>query len=179
MKRLRLYVAALLATVSTFGGMLALSAPASALFEGTKDQACNGAALQSSGGCSNVDSQASRVSDTLKIVLNILSFVVGVVAVIMLIIGGIRFVTSQGEGSSTALARNTIIYALVGIVVAVMAQFLVQFVIGRATKGDAPGQATQTSQVTNPDGSVTTTTTTTNSNGTTTTRVCTNGVCRQ
>ena len=112
--------------------LLPVAAHAS-LFEDPVNQACNGAALKKEGGCTGTQAQTDKVSTLLATILNILSFVVGVIAVIMIFIGGIRFVTSQGDGASTAAARNTIIYAVIGLVVAAMAQFLVQYVVNRAT----------------------------------------------
>lgn len=134
MKKLRFYLAALMTTLCALSALVFVSVPAHALFEGSTDQACNGAGLQDTGGCAATNDKSNQVASTLKSILNILSFIVGVVAVIMIIIGGIRFVTSQGEASSTALARNTIIYAIVGLFVAAVAQVLVHFVIGKATK---------------------------------------------
>lgn len=125
-----MFISTLVAGLSMF--MCAVPAQA-ALFDGSKDQACNGANLQDAGGCNTAVDQSNKVSSTLQALISILSIVVGIVAVIMLIIGGIRFVTSQGDGSSVAAARNTIIYAIVGIIVALMAQVIVKFVLGKAS----------------------------------------------
>lgn len=65
-----------------------------------------------------------------KTITNILLFLVGAVSVIMLIIGGVRYVVSGGDSSAVTGAKNTILYAIVGIVVAVLAYALVNFVIG-------------------------------------------------
>lgn len=61
-------------------------------------------------------------------VSNVLIFLVGAIAVIMLIIGGLRYVTSQGDASAVKSAKDTILYAVAGIVVAVMAYAIVHFV---------------------------------------------------
>ena len=111
---------------------LIIATPTYALFENAKDQACAGANLNDTG-CTPNQGQ-DQVSNTLASVINILSLIVGVVAVIMLIVGGIRYVTSGGDGSSTSAARNTIIYALVGITVAALAQAIVKFVLGRVSQ---------------------------------------------
>jgi ABC-type Fe3+ transport system permease subunit len=118
--------------VALIAPVMSISSPALALFEDAKNQACAGANLNDTGCTANQGQD--KVSNTLAAVINILSIVVGVVAVIMLIIGGIRYTTSGGDGSSTSSARNTIIYAIVGIVVAVMSQFIVKFVLGRVAK---------------------------------------------
>lgn len=62
-------------------------------------------------------------------VTNILLFLVGAISVIMLIIGGIRYVVSGGDQAAVTSAKNTILYAIVGIVVAFLAYAAVQFVI--------------------------------------------------
>ena len=62
-------------------------------------------------------------------VTNILLFIIGAVSVIMLIIGGIRYVVSGGDQSAVTSAKNTILYAIVGIVVAFLAYAAVNFVI--------------------------------------------------
>lgn len=61
-------------------------------------------------------------------VTNILLFIIGAIAVIMLIIGGIRYVVSGGDQSAVTAAKNTILYAIVGIVVAILAYAAVNFV---------------------------------------------------
>lgn len=61
-------------------------------------------------------------------VTNLLIFIIGAIAVIMLIIGGIRYTVSQGDQNAITGAKNTILYAIIGIVVAVLAFGAVQFV---------------------------------------------------
>ncbi len=63
-------------------------------------------------------------------VIDILTFVVGAVSVIMLIIGGLRYVLSNGDANAVTSAKNTILYAIVGIVVAFAARAIVLFVVG-------------------------------------------------
>lgn len=65
-----------------------------------------------------------------KKVVNIMLFIVGAVAVIMLIFGGVRYVTSGGAQDQVTAAKNTIMYAIIGIIVAILAFALVNFVIG-------------------------------------------------
>lgn len=62
-------------------------------------------------------------------VANILIFIVGIIAVIMLIIGGIRYAISGGDDSNVKAAKNTILYAIVGLVVAFLAFAAVNFVV--------------------------------------------------
>ena len=91
-------------------------------------------------GCEAVadNSAAERVDQIVAQVINILSLVVGVVAVVMIIIGGLRYITSGGESGNVTTAKNTILYAVVGLIVVALAQVIVRFVVGKATS-DASG----------------------------------------
>jgi predicted benzoate:H+ symporter BenE len=64
-------------------------------------------------------------------VLSIVFAVLGGISVIMIIIGGIKYAGSQGDPAGTAKAKNTIIYAIIGVVVAIFAVTIVQFTIGK------------------------------------------------
>jgi len=63
-------------------------------------------------------------------IVNTLLFVIGAASVIMLIIGGIRYTTSNGAAAQVTAAKNTIMYALVGLVVAFLAFAIVNWVLG-------------------------------------------------
>lgn len=64
-----------------------------------------------------------------KQVTNTILYVVGIIAVIMLIIGGIRYVTSGGDAKKVTDAKNTVLYAIIGLVIAFLAFAIVNFVI--------------------------------------------------
>ena len=87
--------------------------------------------LNGAGSCNSVGE--SGFQSLLDKVVNIFSAVVGIIAVIMIIVGGLRFITSGGDSSRVGAAKTTIIYALVGLVVVVLAQLIVHFVINQAT----------------------------------------------
>lgn len=65
----------------------------------------------------------------LQTIVNILLFILGAIAVIMIVIGGIRYTTSNGDASATKGAKDTILYSVVGLVVAILAYAIVSFVI--------------------------------------------------
>ena len=65
----------------------------------------------------------------IKNVTNIMFFIIGAVSVIMLIYGGIRYTTSGGNANSVTAAKNTIMYSIIGLVVAILAFAVVQFVV--------------------------------------------------
>jgi hypothetical protein len=73
-----------------------------------------------------------RVNDNIKLVINVMTLLVGVVAVIMIIIGGFKYITSGGDSSRIASAKDTILFAIIGLVVVVLAQVIVRFVISRS-----------------------------------------------
>ena len=58
---------------------------------------------------------------TFRTITNVLLFLIGAISVIMLIIGGLRYVVSGGDSTAVQNAKNTILYAIVGIVVAILA----------------------------------------------------------
>jgi hypothetical protein len=72
-----------------------------------------------------------KVNDTITLVINIFSIVVGIVAVIMIVLGGLKYITSGGDSNNITSAKNTILYAIVGLVVVALAQFIVRFVLGK------------------------------------------------
>ena len=119
-------------------GLLILPLGLQASAQGAKEAVCEGlGAVSGGGGCAPAAGQPD-VNNTLATVINIMSLIAAVISVIMIIIAGIRFVTSNGDSGSVTTARNTVIYALVGLVIVAISQILVQFVIERATAQPPP-----------------------------------------
>jgi len=81
----------------------------------------------------NVD--ASGIGSLANKIVNIFSIVVGAIAVIMIIYGGFRYITSGGDSGSVGNAKNTLIYAIVGLVIVALAQLIVHFVLNTASTG--------------------------------------------
>lgn len=81
-------------------------------------------------GCSD----GEALGNIFATIANIILFLVGAVAVIMLIIGGFRYVTSNGDANAISGAKNTILYAVIGIVVAFMSFAAVNFIVTSLTK---------------------------------------------
>jgi len=61
-------------------------------------------------------------------VINVMLFLVGILCVIFIIYGGIRYTISRGEAKDVEGAKNTIMYAIIGLVIAIIAYALVNFV---------------------------------------------------
>lgn len=117
----------LLPTTATFclllaaAGMVTLMSPETLIAGSPIDAARQGAESGGQGG--------PTVPEVIEVVTNTLIFVVGVAAVIMLIIGAIRYVTSAGDDSAAKSAKNTILYAIVGLILALAAFAIVTFVL--------------------------------------------------
>ena len=88
-------------------------------------------ATQTNGCTVDTATANNKINSILTLVINIFSLVVGVISVIMIIIGGLKYITSGGEASNISGAKNTIIYAIVGLVIVALAQFIVHFVLGK------------------------------------------------
>lgn len=79
------------------------------------------------GNCSN-----TSINTIVKAVINILSILVGALAVIMVIYAAFRYITSGGDGGKVASAKSTLIYALVGLAIAALAQLIVRYVLSKS-----------------------------------------------
>lgn len=118
-----------------FGSSLSLAFPGAQTSEaqGLKGNVCQGADLSLSGGGGNCGEGAgeSKLDRLIKQIVNVFSVIVGIVAVIMIIWGGFRYITSGGDSGNVSAAKNIIIYALVGLVIVAFAQIIVRFVLGK------------------------------------------------
>ena len=74
----------------------------------------------------------------LSTIVNTMLFIIGFLSVIMLIFGGLRYIISGGNAAAVTAAKNTILYAIVGLIIAILAYAIVNFVIGSLT-GTASG----------------------------------------
>lgn len=86
-------------------------------------------------GCDAPQDTTTTVNNTVALVINIFSWIVGVISVIMIIWGGFKYITSGGDSNNVTAAKNTILYAIIGLVIVALAQVIVRFVIGTATGG--------------------------------------------
>lgn len=114
------------ATITLSG--LASTAPAyaDAATDAAKQQVCQG--VSAGGGTCGASSDS--LTKTVTAILNVLSIIAGVAGVIMIIVSGLRYITSGGDAQSVSGAKRTLIYAIVGLVVVAFAQFIVRFVLG-------------------------------------------------
>ena len=90
-------------------------------------------ATGSSSSCGSGTTIQTGISSIAATIVNILSVVVGVVAIIMIIYGGFRYISSGGESNNVSSAKNTIIYAIVGLVIVALAQLIVHWVLNTSS----------------------------------------------
>jgi hypothetical protein len=116
--------------------MLVLAPAAHAEFDGIFNGSCQGVSDSSvcndqSQGQSPTNNSIYGPNGILTKVANLLALVIGIAAVIVIIIAGIRFITSGGDATKVATAKSTILYAIVGLAVAALARAIVIFVLNR------------------------------------------------
>ncbi|HET9850407.1 MAG TPA: pilin [Candidatus Saccharimonadales bacterium] len=96
--------------------------------------AVNQVAGSSASNCTSPPPNAGPdLSATIAHVVNILSVLAGAIAVIMIIVAGLRFVTSAGSENAVAGAKKTITFAVIGLIVVALAQIIVHFVLNNIT----------------------------------------------
>jgi len=103
------------------------------------NEICKGAdnAAGTSGGTSTCTptngSGEGGLEGVAKKITNIFSIIVGAASVIMIIYGGFRYITSGGDSGKVGNAKNTLIYAIVGLVIVALAQLIVRYVLTQST----------------------------------------------
>lgn len=99
-----------------------------------KSAVCEGAGLAvGASGCA-APAGSLDVNTTLQKGMNLFSAILGIVAVVMIMIGGLKYMTSQGDSGQMNSAKNTLIFAAVGLVIVALAQLIVNFVLERFTR---------------------------------------------
>ena len=106
--------------VSNVGAVTGTSGAAGSI----KDQ-CSDPALADSAVCQSSDDNAGNM---IKIVIDTLLFITGILSVIMIIVGGVLYTISSGDQANVTKARNTITYAVVGLIVSLAAFAIVNWV---------------------------------------------------
>ncbi len=109
-----------------------------AAFADVADSACGGAhdleiSPNPTTKCASLGSQEGTINGIVAKVINLFSIVVGVVAVVMVIVAGFRYITSGGSSDKVGSAKSTLMYAIIGLVIVAMAQLIVRFVLNKAT----------------------------------------------
>lgn len=121
------------------GSILALVAVLSPLSPTTYAATCDSATLSAASGVNCAQGKDTPTTlfggqgSIFTTIVNVLLFIIGAISVIMLIIGGIRYTISAGDSGNVTAAKNTILYAIVGLVIAFLAFAIVNYVLGAVT----------------------------------------------
>lgn len=73
--------------------------------------------------------ESSDLNSIVKMIINAVIFIIGIIAVIMVILGGVTYATSQGDSGKVKKGKDTILYGIIGLVVALLAFAIVNFVL--------------------------------------------------
>lgn len=80
-------------------------------------------------GVNTVGNNENTLIDTIQGIINAVIAVLGVVAVLVIIIGGVQYMTSSGDSAKVKKAKDTILYGVIGLVICVLAFAIVNFII--------------------------------------------------
>ena len=124
MKRLNNVLLTIGLAMGVVSGVAALAGPVDLTYADAASEIRKG--QQATGASSGKD-----FASTVRTVVNMLLFIIGLVAVIVIVYSGIKFVVSSGDSNAVKSARDTMLYAVIGLVVAIMAYAIVGWVVGR------------------------------------------------
>jgi uncharacterized protein YacL len=114
-------------TLGVIGGFGLAAIPSNAGAFNVFSDACSGSAA---GTAICTDSaKKGEIQDFVKNLVNAMLYVLGAVAVIVIIFAGVFYVTSMGDATAITKAKNTLLYAVIGLVVALLAYAIVNFVL--------------------------------------------------
>ena len=117
----------------TLGAILALALSAAPEVSAQVDSVREGIGATTT---EDVDDADADVTGLVQQVINIFSWVVGIISVIMIIIGGLKYIMSTGDSQKVDSAKNTILYAIIGLVIVAFAQIIVLFTIDTVDSDD-------------------------------------------
>ena len=113
-------LAAVMCLAMVFAAVSPVSLP---VYADSRDEAQNGAKLVDGGGGSN-----QNLPDIITTIINVMLFIAAALAVIMIIYGGIRYITAHGDEKQVKVAKDTIVYSVAGLIIAILAYALVTFI---------------------------------------------------
>ena len=116
-------LAAVMCLAMAFTAVSPVSLP---VYADAKDEVKKGADMTNSGGSAKQD-----LPDVITTIINVMLFIAGALAVIMIIYGGIRYITAHGDEKQVKVAKDTIVYSVAGLIIAILAYALVTFIFNR------------------------------------------------
>ena len=133
-----------LASITTLG-LASIVAPTA-----YADYTCPAGTLRAGDGVSNPtqcniekEEEGKGLMNSVQTILNVVISVLGIVTVVVIIVGGVGYVTSQGDPAKATKARNTILYGVIGLVIALLAFAIVNFVLKSVFSGESASGESQ------------------------------------
>ncbi len=89
--------------------------------------------INGSGSCTaaSLETSSVQLNNLVTSLISLLSWGIGVIAVFMIIVGGFKYITSGGDSTGVTAAKNTILYAIIGLIIVALAQVIVRFILSR------------------------------------------------
>lgn len=134
--KIKMFMLSLLSSISLVTGAVAPLAFAQST-PGTNNSTPSGAvncgsqADLTAVACQSTATADASINKTVKLSIQVFQVIVGLISVFMLIMAGLKYITSGGDSAGVGSAKNMILYACVGLVVVVLAQIIVGFVLNR------------------------------------------------
>ena len=116
-------LAAVMCLAMVFTAVSPVSLP---VYADAKDEVKKGADMTNSGGGGGSN---QNLPDIITTIINVMLFIAGALAVIMIIYGAIRFMTAHGNEKQVESARLIVTYSVIGLIIAILAYALVNFVL--------------------------------------------------
>ena len=136
-QKLRLRIILAVAVLIAMFGLLAFHSPAHVSALNANQQAiCD--SIGSGTDCGTSSNGNTDVNSVIRTAINLFSGIVGVVAVIMIVTAGFKYITSGGDSAKLTSAKNTLVYALIGIVIVVLSQAIVKFTLTKTLTVSCP-----------------------------------------
>lgn len=104
--------------------------PASVYASTPQQEVCRGVGAATGTGCSS----GVSLTTVIRNIINVFSIIIGIVAVVMIMVAGFKYITAAGDSGNITSAKQTLIYAIVGLVVTALSQFIVHFVLDTVSR---------------------------------------------
>lgn len=127
MKRVLISIAVLIGLAV---GAVMLSPAPNVLADSASD-VCEG--VNAAAGGSGCTDGGSDLNNIIEVLINLFSVIIGIIAVVMIMVSGFKYITANGDSGNINSAKSTLIYAIIGLVIVAMAQFIARFVLDKAT----------------------------------------------
>ena len=115
--------------IATLALMVPMMSPALVHADAITDQVCTGVNTATSSAAGTSCGDTKDLNGLVTTIIDIFSWIVGAVSVIMIIYGGFKYITSGGNDKGVGSAKSTIMYAIIGLVIVALAQVIVRFVL--------------------------------------------------